>query len=81
MAHNVTTTRNWPSACCRQQAVPHLQEWAQRHTKELLEPMDLLNHLPEVLQMLFLAVLQGMTELFSVSSPGQSIIIPGGIRC
>ena len=30
--------------------------------------------------MLFLAVLQGVTELFPVSSPGQSIIIPGGTR-
>jgi undecaprenyl pyrophosphate phosphatase UppP len=42
--------------------------------------MDLLNHLPELLRVLFLAVLQGVTELFPVSSPGQSIIIPGGIR-
>jgi undecaprenyl-diphosphatase len=39
--------------------------------------MDLLNHLPELLQVLFLAVLQGVTELFPVSSLGQSIIIPG----
>ena len=42
--------------------------------------MDLLNHLPEALRVLFLAVLQGVTELFPVSSPGQSIIIPGGTR-
>jgi undecaprenyl-diphosphatase len=39
--------------------------------------MDLLNHLPELFQVLFLAVLQGVTELFPVSSLGQSIIIPG----
>ena len=39
--------------------------------------MDLLNHLPELLQVLFLAVLQGVTELFPVSSLGHSVLIPG----
>ena len=34
--------------------------------------MDLLNHLPELLRALFLAVLQDVNELFPVSSPGQS---------
>lgn len=40
--------------------------------------MDLLlNHLDELLKVLFLALLQGVTELFPVSSLGHTVILPG----